>query len=360
MKHPVVEIFTKLKWMRSLKYFTVQAIIFFFFIILYSTFLATLLYRPTTAALNNSTNENCTNTFLEIDCGVSSFLCDLLLLIVTLILTGSEMFQALKMRRQYLKEIENRFYLTGLLSAFLCMGLKSSLLEAPWLRGVAAIGILSSWLELIFVVGRFPYLGMAGCLSVMFFNVIKKLSAYMIAMIFMIMGHAMAFLVIGYGFVKEDNKNEMISFDDPFKAIVQTLTMALGEFNLDSLYTNLSEDRTSQIFALILLVLLITLGTITLVNLFIAATMSDMDKLKRDVHTQKLVNMASFVILLEDSLPRSWLSGIRLEETMEFCAHDICIKEFGANVKKYHLKNEHSLMQKLKKIARENRDREQE
>lgn len=364
LKHPVVEIFTKLKWERSLKYFTVQAIIFFSFLILYSTFLGILLNRPTIASTTptrstpNSTNNSCT-TFLQSNCG-GIFVCELLLLMVTIILTVSEIFQAFKMRRQFLKEMENRFYFTGLVSAFLCMGLKSSLLEAegsgPLLRGLAAIGILFSWLELIFVMGRFPYFGIGGCLSVMFFNVIRKLSTYMIAMIIMITGHAMAFLVVGYGHGNEENKNDMISFDDPFKAIVQTLTMALGEFNLDNLYSSLSGDRTSRIFALILLALLITLGTITLVNLFIAVTMSDMERLKRDVHTQKLVNMASFVILLEDSLPR-WLSDIRLEETTVLCAQDICTRECRAGGK-YHLKNGHSLMEKLKKIARENRERE--
>jgi len=363
LKHPVLKTFTEIKWERSLKYFRAQAVIFTSFLLLYSIFLGVLLYKP-------ENQENCSE-FLEIGC--KGFLVvELLLLLVTIFLTLSEIYQAFVLKKLYLQEMENRIFSYFLVSAYFCMIFKSTLIDpkpdnwGPTLRGIVAVGVVFSWLELIFVVGRFP--GFGGCLSVMFYNIIKKLFRYMIAMIIMIIGHAMAFMIITYGHtqseekpVHTDSKEEeeddegLITFDDPFKAIVKTLTMTLGEFNLDDLLNPFKGDKTSQVFALILLVSLIILGTITLVNLFIAVTTSDMDKLRKDVHTQMLVNMASFVILLEQTLPLRCLSDISLDQKMLFCPHDVCPRSCQASEEKYHYKKDHDTLVKLREIASANR-----
>ena len=364
LKHPVLKTFTEIKWERSLKYFRAQAVIFTSFLLLYSIFLGVLLYKP-------ENQENCSE-FLEIGC--KGFLVvELLLLLVTIFLTLSEIYQAFVLKKLYLQEMENRIFSYFLVSAYFCMIFKSTLIDpkpdnwGPTLRGIVAVGVVFSWLELIFVVGRFP--GFGGCLSVMFYNIIKKLFRYMIAMIIMIIGHAMAFMIITYGHTQseekpvhtdskeeeEDESEGLITFDDPFKAIVKTLTMTLGEFNLDDLLKPFKGDNTSQVFALILLVSLIILGTITLVNLFIAVTTSDMDKLRKDVHTQMLVNMASFVILLEQTLPLRCLSDIRLDQKMQFCPHDVCPRSCQASEEKYHYKKDHDTLVKLREIASANR-----
>merc|ERR1711953_1123036 len=103
----------------------------------------------------------------------------------------------------------------------------------------------------------------------------------MIAMFCMIIGHAFAFTVINYG-------QDVNSFGRPFKSVVQTLTIMLGEFDFDQVYNGFQTeggegvDKTSRSFAMILLILLILFGTVTMVNLFIAAIMSDLEQLKRD------------------------------------------------------------------------------
>ena len=186
----------------------------------------------------------------------------------------------------------------------------------------------------------------------MFSNTIQKIFIYIVAMLVLVFGFGLGFMVTNYGL--GDGKEFL---NNPIRSALLTWTMTFGEFNLEWFYESFEEDCASRVFGVILLFFLIVFGTITMVNVFIAVTMSDMERLKRDVHTQKLVNMASFVILLEDSLPRCWVSDIRLEETMVFCAQDICTEECSVGGK-YHLKDGHSLMEKLKKIARENRERE--
>merc|ERR1712038_1360593 len=125
-------------------------------------------------------------------------------------------------------------------------------MEAAMIRGIAALGICAAWLELIFLVGRYPFQG--GDFSIMFYNIIKKLSRYVVAMCLMIAGHAFAFMIVNYGHIKD-------SFESPWKSFVMTLTMALGEFNFGDLYNSFEQDKTSRTFAMVILVSLIIFGT---------------------------------------------------------------------------------------------------
>ena len=113
-----------------------------------------------------------------------------------------------------------------------------------------------------------------------------------------------------------------------YKQTISRNLMTLGEFNFEDLYDAYKgDDRTSRNFAMILLVLLILFGTITMVNLFIAAIMSDLETLKRDVVTQSLVFTAQCSILVEKVLPKCFLDKMRLEERKVYCVHDICTKD---------------------------------
>ena len=93
-----------------------------------------------------------------------------------------------------------------------------------------------------------------------------------------------------------------------------TLTMALGEFNFGDLYNSFEQDKTSRTFAMVILVSLIILGTITMFNLFIAVTISDLRDLKEEVFTQNLTNMAQCSILVEDMLPAFLLRKMRVRD----------------------------------------------
>merc|ERR1712013_227596 len=212
--------------------------------------------------------------------------------------------------------------------------------EAAVIRGIAAIGICAAWLELIFLVGRYPFRG--GDFSIMFYNIIKKLARYVIAMFLMIIGFAFAFMVVNYGHDQE-------TFESPIKSSIMTLTMALGEFNFDDFYNTFKEDSTSRGFAMLLLVLLILFGTITMVNLFIAVIISDINQLREDVYTQNLIHMAQCSILVEVLLPTCILG---VEDKVIVCMHELCPK--GCKGTKLP-QNMNQVFEQLKQIVEENR-----
>jgi len=178
------------------------------------------------------------------------------------------------------------------------------------------VGISAAWLELIFIIGRYPFRG--GDFSIMFYNIIKKTFRYLGAMALMVFGFAFGFMVIDYG-------HEMEIFPNPLKSGMMTLTMVLGEFNFGDMNESFGDDTISRGFAMALLLLMIILGTISMINLFIAVIVSDLAKLREEVFLQSLVNRATSSILVEAMLPRRFLkSQMRVEERVTLCGHSLC------------------------------------
>jgi len=378
IKHPVIALFIARKWKKTKWYFYAHSLIFITFLVFYSSFIIYLFNRPEVycSKLQKALSENpgaISGTLLfpddvsgtakeQRDCAQhtariskkfltdfdSSFvICEAFFVVFFLFLSAMEVYQAIKLKRQYFRELENYIEWVVLISALITMIFKEIILqksvEAAVIRGIAAIGICAAWLELIFLVGRYPFRG--GDFSIMFYNIIKKLARYVIAMFLMIIGFAFAFMVVNYGHDQE-------TFESPIKSSIMTLTMALGEFNFDDFYNTFKEDSTSRGFAMVLLVLLILFGTITMVNLFIAVIISDITQLREDVYTQNLINMAQCSILVEELLPTCILGKMRVEDKVIVCMHELCPK--GCKGTKLP-QNMNQVFEQLKQIVEENR-----
>ena len=75
---------------------------------------------------------------------------------------------------------------------------------------------------------------------------------------------------------------------------------------------------------MIILVSLIFFGTITMINLFIAVIISDLNDLQNETFTQNLINMAQAAITAESALPKYVIRGLRTEHRITLCLHDLC------------------------------------
>ena len=71
-------------------------------------------------------------------------------------LVMQEIWQCLALGKQYFMELENWFELLILSLAISTLSLKA---ELDSLQVVAAVGICLAWIELIFLFGRYPFLG---------------------------------------------------------------------------------------------------------------------------------------------------------------------------------------------------------
>jgi len=384
IKHPVIALFIAKKWKRTQWYFYAQSLIFMSFLLFYSTFIIYLFNRPEVhcskleklLSQRNSTviketvlfpddingtkqeQHECERRALRISnkflSNVNSnfIVCEVFFLIFFVFLSAMEVYQAVKLKRQYFKELENYIEWIVLVSALITMLFKEIVLQSNWeaavIRGIASVGICAAWLELIFIIGRYPFRG--GDFSIMFYNIIRKLFRYVIAMSLMIIGVAFAFMVVNYG-------HDQDSFENPIKSSIMTLTMALGEFNFEDFYNTFKDDTTSRGFAMFLLVLLILFGTITMVNLFIAVILSDINQLREDVYTQHLINMAQCSILVEELMPVCILNKMKVDEKTIVCMHSLCPKGCKGDKLPSNMKQ---VADQLEKIADENLKTEQD
>ena len=351
IKHPVMALFIAEKWKKTKAYFYTQSFIFISFLLSYSAFIINFFTRPddycselekiifqkNSSSIKSSfvlggerykDEHHCqkqtirmSKKFMANPLDDPFIVCEFCLMMFFSFLFVIEIYQAVVLRKQYFKELENYIEWVVLICTFLTMVLMEHIhqntSQAAFIRGIAALGICAAWLELIFIIGRYPFRG--GDFSIMFYNIIKKLARYLFAMFLMIIGFAFAFMVVNFGHDQE-------SFENPIKSSIKTLTMALGEYNFEDMYNIFKEDSISRGFAMILLVLLILFGTITMVNLFIAVIISDITQLREDVYTQNLINMAQCSILVEELLPSCILNKMRVKNTINVCMHELCPK----------------------------------
>ena len=81
---------------------------------------------------------------------------EILLVVSILVLAIQEFWQCMALGRQYFMELENWFELLILSLAISTLSLKTHL---DSLQIVSAVGICLAWIELIFLFGRYPFLG---------------------------------------------------------------------------------------------------------------------------------------------------------------------------------------------------------
>ena len=345
ISHPVIATFIHLKWNRTKLFFYINSLIFAIFLAIFSLYIFHLFSQPDEKLCRADTlvariNFPSASPQTKSECSESKVLArdnffkklhdegapiytqwdQALLSIFLAILVGFEVYQSYVLRMQYLMELENYVEWFVFISAFVTIVMKQNMVDvtvanSTAIRGVAAAGICAAYLELVFIIGRYPFFG--GDFSVMYYNIIKKTFRYVIAMGLIVVGFAFAFMVVNFGLDGD-------IFGNPLKSIMTTLTMVLGEFNFGDMYDTFKDDTISRGFAMGFLLFMIILGTITMINLFIAVIISDVDKLQKDVFYQNLVNMAANSIQVEALLPQNLLGRIEVKESVQLCGHTLC------------------------------------
>ena len=149
---------------------------------------------------------------------------------------------------------------------------------ATLLRGFTAIGICATWMGLVFVGGKVPFFHDFQDFNIMFYNIIRKIFKYILALFFMVMGFGFANMAIHFGF-----GDQFVGLKSSF---MKALVMTLGEYNLDDVEDNLDNNVAMKTFFFIILLCTIIFGSLTIINLFVAVVVSDVTSLREDVFVQ--------------------------------------------------------------------------
>eukprot|EP00095_Tigriopus_kingsejongensis_P006662 maker-scaffold363_size195477-snap-gene-0.50 protein:Tk06662 transcript:maker-scaffold363_size195477-snap-gene-0.50-mRNA-1 annotation:"transient receptor potential channel pyrexia-like" len=350
LKHPVLETFLDLKWRKIKKFVMVNFALYLIFLIFYSWFLANVFYRQdrpralqfsdltvqndrivfpsdlylTTIDKSTKNKSHHDRSFLHCLSGTSegfnwTCLIEIVLIVTIFLLLAQEIMQFYALGwRQYLRELENILEVTVLILALIGLGVQSNMGALKW---VSAFGITLGYLQLIFLMGRYPFLG--GSISLMFYSIIRRLARSLTNFLVLVIGFAFGFFIMFH-----DKEGDL--FENPLKAFVRTLTMVLGEFEFGPIYDAHVGDRYSLVFTMLLLVGVAIMGSLVLVNLIIALIVSDIYELREQARLQELVNKAQHVVHIDSLFDYVFGCCNKIRATtwvpnqVLLCAHNLC------------------------------------
>ena len=191
--------------------------------------------------------------------------------------------------KRYFRELESWFKLLIFSLALASMFFMENL---EVLNVIASAAICLAWIEVVFMIGRFPFLG--GKFSIMFYSITKRIIQGAVSFIIIIFAFGFAFFVISFG-------SEGEQFQNPGKSLLKIIVMILGEFEFDTLYDDSDNSNTlSLVFTMTLLIGLIIFGSLIMVNLIVAIIVSDVKVLATAAKRQVLINK----VLNLDFLPK--------------------------------------------------------
>ena len=334
LKHPVMETFIKTRWRKTKWIFITTFLLYLTFLILFSTFLGMMFFRTshqTTHKLDAlKFRQQCPNFQSEKKNPLSKFrlalpegqkgalynvvekvissrigsrkrdhlrtfdgcrhaafpdipLCsvEIMLTIVLIVLMIEETWECLALGLRYFTELES--WIKILVFSFAAISLSYET-EIEILKIFSSSGICMSWLELIFMIGRYPFLG--GRFSIMFYSISKRIVQSALAFFIMVVAFGFAFFIINFG---SDNEQ----FENPGKALLKIFVMVLGEFEFDNLYEGTYSSNSTLIFSMLLLIGLMVAGSVIMLNLIVAFIITDVSNLMQTSWEQVVINQVN-------------------------------------------------------------------
>ncbi|KAH0822414.1 hypothetical protein GEV33_000377 [Tenebrio molitor] len=147
--------------------------------------------------------------------------------------------------------------------------------EMPnWVLHMTSAAILLLWIELMMLIGRLPKYGYY---AVMFGVVLKNVVKVLLACLCLVIGFALSFSIQFY------HKEE---FSDPWRALVKTVAMMMGEFDYVDIFHNRNYVQSSSPVSRVTFLVFVILTSIVLMNLMI-------DVLFEIVQSRKIKNLHS-------------------------------------------------------------------
>jgi hypothetical protein len=204
-----------------------------------------------------------------------------------------------------------------------------------------AIGITLAYLCLILKYGRYNYTTI-GNFATMFHIILKKLRFYMVVAFVLLFGFSFGFWVIK----QHDSKGDNAHFKGFLTSIKSCFVMFFGGFDNYANILVLDEEikkghhlTVAAFYVLFLMMIVVT--SLGMLNLLLAAIISDYKKNMKEVHMQNLISMAQYVVQLEQC---TWTRNLlvnhmgiksvekwaKLDEKIEsytFCTLDLCYRD---------------------------------
>nr|XP_026490186.1 transient receptor potential channel pyrexia-like isoform X1 [Vanessa tameamea] len=286
--HPLVESFLYLKWKALLPFFyTIIAVYSLFVSSLTIFIIGVFFYKDTNTKPPPFLNPNIWGYIVYTTIG--------------LIIIQELFYMNIKSTRYFLQlETWIKFWSISLSAVLPLTVIFVPLTTAEWPRHVATCALLLSWIELMFLLSRFPnwgyYVLMFGKVAA---NVIKILLTF-------------AFLVIGFSLSFMIQFHSEIPFDGPWAAIVKTMVMMTSEFDYSALFDkeHTQELATSLIIVRLIFVIFLILAAIVLMNLMVGVAVNDINDLEILGNIRRLAKQVEFLGTLDNLVYNKFVGKI--------------------------------------------------
>ncbi|XP_073962846.1 transient receptor potential cation channel subfamily A member 1-like isoform X2 [Choristoneura fumiferana] len=275
--HPLLESFLFLKWKALLPFFYTIIAFYAFFVFSLSTFVVSVFFFK-------DTEEN-PPAFLSPHIWgyvVYASIC--------LILIQELLYMNVKSSRYFLQlETWVKFGSIGLATILPPAVIIISWSEGDWPRHVATAALLLAWLEMMFLLSRFPNWGYY---VLMFGKVASNIVKILLTFGFLIVGFALSFMI-------QFRSTE--PFEGPWSALVKTIVMMTSEFDYEALF---DEDHsktlsTSISIVRLMFVIFVVLAAIVLMNLMVGVAVSDINDLEILGNISRLAKQVEFLGTLD-------------------------------------------------------------
>ena len=154
-----------------------------------------------------------------------------------------------------------------------------------------AVAVLFAWIEMTFLIGRIPTVGIYVYMIV---HVIKMLFVLLAFFCFILVGFAVAFHIL---------LPRQQSFKNPVISAIKVLVMMSGEFEFDDIFVwDVVEGKGSNGTTQIVFLLFLFMVTIVISNLLIAMTVSKTEELFKEAGVIRLKKTVVQVMAIEGTL----------------------------------------------------------
>ncbi|CAB3254545.1 unnamed protein product [Arctia plantaginis] len=275
--HPLVESFLYLKWKALLPFFYTIICVYAIFLVSLTTFVTSVFFYKDT--------EEAMPAWLDVT--IWGYI---VYVSICLIVLQEILYMNVKSSRYFLQlETWVKFGSLAFSVILPYAVIVVQLNDAEWPRHVATVALLLSWLEMMFLLSRFPnwgyYVLMFGKVAT---NVIKILLTFV-------------FLVIGFSFSFMIQFRSQMPFDGPWAALVKTIVMMTSEFDYTALFDEEHSEQlaTSLIIVRIIFLVFLILAAIVLMNLLVGVAVNDINDLELLGNIRRLVKQVEFLGTLD-------------------------------------------------------------
>lgn len=292
--HPLCSAFLFMKWRKIRKFYLARLIFCFLFVSFLSIYVLTAVVK--TCKGKYSKKYGVPNELCQPQSNLGAILKDNPIEFERWVLIAITSFEIIRKLTgitgyssvyQYFSTFENLMEWFVLLSVFSLHNIDK---DYSWQNHVGGYAVLGAWTNLMLMMGQLP---MFGDYVAMYQKVLTEFLKLLLAYVCLLLGFTICFCVV---FPNEE------MFSNPLMGFISTLSMMVGELNLNILINDPMQDDPPLVFELssqIIFILFLMFVTIILMNLLVGIAVHDIQGLRKTAGLSKLVRQTKLILFVE-------------------------------------------------------------